>query len=42
MISEELAAKKRILDSLEQSTKVALKLSKELGVRYSHLIISFN
>jgi hypothetical protein len=33
MISEELAAKKRILDSLEQCTKTALKLSKELGVR---------
>ena len=33
MISEEMAAKKKILDSLEQCTKLVLKLSKELGVR---------
>jgi hypothetical protein len=34
MVSEEIAAKKKILDSLEQCTKQAIKLSKELGVRY--------
>jgi hypothetical protein len=39
MVSEEIAAKKKILDSLEQCTKMAIKLSKELGVRYGYLIL---
>jgi len=34
MVDEEVKQKKKILDSLEHHTKLALKLSKELGISY--------
>ena len=33
MVNEDIKSKKKILDSLEYHTKLALKLSKELGER---------
>ena len=34
MVNEDKKAKNKILDSLEYHTKQAIKLSKELGIRF--------
>jgi hypothetical protein len=40
MLDEDRAAKKKIVDSLEHHTKLALKLCKELGIRYHNYLNS--